>query len=204
MRMPSDVEIEADITALRDGFYKLTRKIGQFNILDEKLVPEGLKPHTRSISWLAEQVIKQQARLNLTEIGFVSVVDASSDIEQYDCIVNVNGREVLINLKVTAAKSQKGSRNDINKAYKLFKIFQKNKDTLLYYVIFKIKFKNTNIIFSDKDVIVFYVPWINEVYVNPSNHHLQANYEEPMHKRSVDDFLDLVDKEITIKKIPRK
>ncbi len=199
-----DAEIESDINVLQNGFYKLTRKIGHFNILDEKLVPEGLKPHTRSISWLAEQVVKQQARLNLVEIGFANVIDSDSDIEQYDCTVTVNGRDVLVNLKVTAATSQKGSRNDINKAYKLFRIFQQNKNTLLYYVVFKIKFENTDVIFIDEQPIVFYVPWINEVYANPSNHHLQANYEEPMKKRTVDEFLALVDEEITTKKIPRK
>jgi len=202
--MLPDQEIESDIKLLEEGFHKLMNKIKHFNILSKELVPEGLKPHTRSISWLAEQVFKQQARKNLSEIGFESLIDADSDIESFDCKVNINGRDVLVNLKVSAAKSKNGSRNDINKAYKLLKMFEYDEDTLLYYVIIKITFENTDVILVDGTPTVFYVPWIHEVYVNPSNHHLQANYELPMKKRTVAEFIRLIDEEIETKKVPRK
>ncbi len=49
-----------------DGVFSqlLTEILPVFKITDEKILPYGLKSHTRSISWLAEQVITQQTKYN--------------------------------------------------------------------------------------------------------------------------------------------
>ena len=49
-------------TEIKKGFELLVNKIKSFEIVNQDLLPEGLKPHTRSICWIAEQVILQNLR----------------------------------------------------------------------------------------------------------------------------------------------
>jgi hypothetical protein len=200
--MLSESEIKSDMSVLKQGFNTIIRKIDCFSILDKELVPEGLKPHTRSISWLVEQIVVQQTRKHLRLTEFEKVVASKSDVEQYDCKVNIKGNETLVNLKVTDVTKHNG-RNDINKAYKLYQIFKTNPKTRLYYVILKISFENVIVHFANEPPIVFYVPWVKEVYVNPSNHHLQASYYGQT-IRTTKEFVDLIDKELETKRLPRK
>lgn len=55
------------------GIYKhLIQLLPSFNITDEKILPYGLKPHTRSVSWLVEHKLSlnkqssERKNLNLT------------------------------------------------------------------------------------------------------------------------------------------
>ncbi len=201
--MLSENEIETDLEILKIGFNSCIRKIDKFEILNEGLVPEGLKPHTRSIAWLAEQVIVQGVRRFIDETEFESVVPNDSDIGLHDCIVRIRGNETLVNLKVTNIEKSH-TRNDINKAYKIQQAFIKNPDIRFYYVIIKLSFDNTIIKFVNEPPIVFYVPWIHDVYVNPSNHHLQASYFEPPTFRSVKQFVDEIENELVSKNLPKK
>jgi hypothetical protein len=50
-------DIEKDIAYLKGLYSRLIKILPSFNITDSKVLPCGLKPHTRSISWLVEQVI---------------------------------------------------------------------------------------------------------------------------------------------------
>lgn len=198
----SENEVKSDIKKLSVGFYNCIKKINEFEILDEQLVPEGLKPHTRSIAWLVEQVVVQGIRkyIHLTE--FDNVIANESDIELHDCTVKIGNNDLLVNIKVTNIDNSH-SRNDINKAYKIFKAFSENPDKRLYYVVIKLSFNNTKIKFMDNP-IVFYIPWIHDVYVNPSNHHLQASYYLPQTIRTVKQFVDEIEQQIISKKLPRK
>jgi len=201
--MLSKDEITTDLEILKNGFNSCIRKIKEFEILNEKLVPEGLKPHTRSIAWLAEQVIVQGVRKFIDGTGFESVVANDSDIGLHDCIVRIRGNDTLVNLKVTNVEKTH-TKNDINKAYKIQQAFIENPDMRFYYVIIKISFDNTKIKFVDEPPIVFYVPWIHDVYVNPSNHHLQAGYDKPPTFRSVQQFVGEIENEIVSKNLPKR
>lgn len=60
-------EIENVIQKLgrvKEIFRNLIKILPSFNITDEKILPYGLKPHTRSVSWIVEQVIVQQTKYN--------------------------------------------------------------------------------------------------------------------------------------------
>ena len=44
-----------EISKIRDILKTVALSVGQFNIIDESLIPYGLKPIARSMSWLIEQ-----------------------------------------------------------------------------------------------------------------------------------------------------
>ncbi len=50
-------------------FRKLLKILPSFDITNEKILPYGLRVHTRSISWLVEQVITQQTKFNSKKLG---------------------------------------------------------------------------------------------------------------------------------------
>ena len=47
---------------MQDLFLRVMQIIPSFDVADPKILPYGLKPHTRSVSWIAEQVIALQAK----------------------------------------------------------------------------------------------------------------------------------------------
>jgi len=49
-------EIIDDIKYLESLFKNLLKILPNFDITDKNVLPYGLKPHTRSVSWLVEQV----------------------------------------------------------------------------------------------------------------------------------------------------
>lgn len=53
-------EIEKDLEFVKNIYVKLLTILPSFDITDSKILPYGLKAHTRSVSWLIEQVITQQ------------------------------------------------------------------------------------------------------------------------------------------------
>lgn len=69
-------KVKDDLSFVERLFGKLLRILPSFDITDEKVLPYGLKPHTRSISWLVEQVITQQTKFNAKQLG---ITDAEFD-----------------------------------------------------------------------------------------------------------------------------
>ncbi len=55
-------QITEDIEFIKNIYKKLITILPSFNITDKDILPYGLKPHTRSVSWLVEQVITQQTK----------------------------------------------------------------------------------------------------------------------------------------------
>ena len=100
---------------LAETFQELTSSIVPgFKVLDEELVPEGLNPHTRSICWLAEQVILQNLKANKTSFSLSKVDYPVSDISPWDSALYFTDlkEEVYVNIKVSdVAKPRR--RNDI-------------------------------------------------------------------------------------------
>lgn len=63
MPKPTEVQIDAIQNELERIFTDfITQRISHFEVLKKEYLPEGLKPHTRSICWLAEQVILQNVK----------------------------------------------------------------------------------------------------------------------------------------------
>ena len=56
--------IKEELKTVKSLFLKVTDIIPSFNVTDPSILPYGLKPHTRSISWIAEQVITQQTKFH--------------------------------------------------------------------------------------------------------------------------------------------
>lgn len=64
--MKNEVElIKTESNNVKTLFQKVAQIIPSFHLTDPKILPYGLKPHTRSASWIVEQVIKQQIRTTL-------------------------------------------------------------------------------------------------------------------------------------------
>lgn len=189
--------IQYDADVLKYSFLFWAKKIKKFQILSKKLIPDGLKPHTRSISWLAEQVLVQTAKYSVLR-KISKVVPASSDINLYDCKIILNGHPVLVNVKVTQGSDNK---NDLNQAVRLYELFKKQPHSRLFYVILKIKFKNNFIYFLDESPTVIFAPWIADIYVNPKNGHLQANYYHSPKKRTTKEFVKILSRDPKVKKL---
>ena len=198
-----DVEkIEEIRSKILTSFNNCLSELVDCEILSSDCIPEGIKPHTRSIAWIAEQVIIQGIRKHIDQTSFEYLQNEESDTALNDCRAKIGNDEILINIKVTTAT--KRTKNDINKAYKLYKLFVDKPDTLLFYVIMKMKFTSNQVELVNDPPTVFYIPYIKSIYVNPSNHHLQADYYDTPVVRSVKEFTDEIIKQIKEKNLPEK
>ena len=195
-----DIEFYRNI--VYDSFNNCLPEIINCDIISRDCMPEGIKPHTRSIAWIAEQVIIQALRKHIKITKFDELHMTKSDIDLSDCIATVGKLEIKINVKVTASK--KRTKNDINKAYKIYKRFTDNPDELLFYVVLKMNFTDNQVRFSNEKPTVFYVPHIKKIYVNPSNRHLQSDYYDEPVIRTSKEFTDELIKQIKDKKIEEK
>ncbi len=196
--MSNGKSIQTDIDILQKSFYHYTKKIKKFQILSKKLVPDGLPPHTRSISWLVEEVILQKAKhTQLRKIA--KVIQASSDIKVHDCEIILNGRKIFVNVKITQTSKEEGGNNDFNKALRIYQFLKNHPNARLFYVIIRFKFQNNVIRFINEPPTVIYIPWIRKFSVNSSNHHLQANYYASPEKRTTKKFLKELWKNKTVK-----
>ncbi len=63
--------INEELQSIKNIFLDLLNILPSFNITDEKILPYGLKPHTRSISWIVEQVIVQQMKYHAKELNIL-------------------------------------------------------------------------------------------------------------------------------------
>jgi len=61
-------KIKKKIRMVQDVFNKVVQILPSFNITDKHVLPYGLKPHTRSVSWIVEQVVVQQAKYHRKKI----------------------------------------------------------------------------------------------------------------------------------------
>lgn len=193
--------IKSDIILLQKSFHIYTKELKKIKILSNKLVPDGLPSHTRSISWLMEAVILQKAKYKkLKHIS--NVIINKSDIQVYDCSLMINMRNVYVNVKFT--QEDKNNTNDFNQAFRIYDFLKKKPKSRLYYVIMKIKFKNNIVKLIDKPPTVIFAPWIQKFSVNIKNKHLQANYYGEMKKRSTKQFLILLWKHKEVKDESKK
>ena len=105
--------IYQEMERMKNIFSSVVRIIPKFNLTDPKILPYGLRPHTRSVSWIVEQVITQQTKYSRRAPGIQNVDIDMPDTCLHDCVVTGNNREkYYINVKITNA-NVKPSKNDI-------------------------------------------------------------------------------------------
>lgn len=183
--------IKTEVRAMHTLFRKVVDIIPSFDLTDPKVLPYGLRPHTRSISWIAEQVITQQAKYNRKKLGIQDVDIDMPDTCLHDCIVTKrNGKKYYVNIKITNAKGRP-NKNDIAAVEKLYMQYKANIDYRIIYIAFGFEFSNIRISFV-KNFIHAFSPQFLPVYVNPRNDKVQAYYQAPAEERTRSQFLRLL------------
>lgn len=177
---------------LEEVFTRLIKDVPSFEVLNKDVLPYGLKQHTRSICWLAEQVILQNVKKRQVEYGVTEYINPDSDISAWDACLGINGRSAngYINIKVSDV-TRPVRRNDIASVQKLISFYKEKPTALLFYVVIMLEFDG-NLIHFRKKPIVRYYPWIGDFVINSRNHHIQSVYETSIVERTTDDFIALV------------
>ena len=174
----------------------ITKKIPLFEVLRKEYLPEGLKPHTRSICWLAEQVILQNIKKFRSDFGLSDFKYPESDISPYDAkfkIDNISlGKDVFVNIKVTDS-TKPIRKNDIASVKTLLNFYRQNGEPLVFFVVIRLKFEE-NVIRFVEPIIVRYYPWVKDFVVNPRNEHIQSIYEAEIEEKSIEEFLKILRK----------
>ncbi len=160
--MPSEItnkykETSEEIERIEKAMKCVLNKIGEFKVLDEKLVPEGLKPIARSIAWLVDQVVVQNLKKYKDVCGIEEVEEPPHDLVQYDCILKLKEDDIecFINVKTSLTATDRTGRFDISKADKLIELYEERPDLLLLVAIIVVDFDNIFVKFED--LIVFNV-----------------------------------------------
>lgn len=182
--------IEKDLEFVKNIYLKLLTILPSFNVTDKKILPYGLKPHTRSVSWLVEQVITQQTKFRVKQLGLDDVNFDMPDTCLHDCEIKVGEKIYYVNVKIHNVAT-KENKNDIAAVEKLYMQYVTNLSYDLIYACFGISFKGINIKF-DPDYLCLFSPQFLPIYVNPRNDKIQAYYHhEPVH-RTREKFLKLL------------
>lgn len=108
-----------DIKYLESLFKNLLKILPNFDITDKKILPYGLKPHTRSVSWLVEQVIVQQTKYRAKELEIEDVNFDLPDTCLHDCEIYSNRKKYYVNIKIHNIGG-KENKNDISAVEKLY------------------------------------------------------------------------------------
>ncbi len=191
--MKRDVEaIVSDIKRLQTLCKNLLNILPNFDITNKKILPYGLRPHTRSVSWLVEQVIVQQMKYHAKELGIRDVNFDLPDTCLHDCEIYSDGEKYYVNVKIHNIDG-KENKNDISAVEKLYFQYTANPEYNLIYACFGIRFENIRVNF-DKDYLVLFSPQFMPIYVNPRNDKIQATYHHKVILRTREEFLSLLKK----------
>jgi len=195
MTPPNNSKIEEIGTEIERIFNEIVgNKIQKFEVLKKKDLPNGLKQHTRSICWLAEQVILQNTKKYAKKFNLTDFEYPPSDISPWDVKFRlnkiINERDIFVNVKITDV-TKPARKNDIASVKTLLNFYKQNQEPLLFYAVMKFKFDKNSIIFEDSPVVRYY-PWIKDFVVNPRNEHIQCFYEVDVEERSIEEFLELL------------
>ncbi len=174
---------------------KILNEISFEVINPESKIPLGFKKHTRSISWLAEQVISQHLMVNKKKYDLEKFEISETDISVFDFKIKFKDLKdiIYVNSKITWVQ-QKKQRNDMSSIKKLYTFYKENKNAKLFYLIFAFDYfgsKNNEIKFLDNIICGEYIK-MKDFYLNPRNEHLQAFYDVENIERSYDEFLEII------------
>ena len=183
-------KIVSELETIRGIYQSLLSILPSFDITDKEILPYGLKPHTRSVSWLVEQVITQQTKYRAKKLGLDEVAIDMADTCLHDCEIKIGARLFYVNVKIHNVET-KENKNDIAAVEKLYMQYAANANYRLIYACFGIRFRNINIQF-DKDYLNLFSPQFLPIYVNPRNDKIQAFYRHEPEYRTRADFLELL------------
>lgn len=183
-------KVKTDLRFVEDLFRKLLKILPAFDITDKKVLPYGLKPHTRSISWLVEQVVTQQTKFNAKELGIADAEFDFPDTCLHDCEIKAGVRSDFVNVKIHNMAGRE-NKNDIAAVEKLYMQYSAEPDYDLNYACFGVHFENIHIRF-DPDYLTVFSPQFLPIYVNPRNDKIQAFYHHPAEFRTRGEFLKLL------------
>ncbi len=191
--MPDDIAlVKREVDDVKQVFTKALKLFSSFDVTTAEALPYGLKPHTRSVSWLVEQVVCQSIRANDSEIGISEVNYELPDTELHDIEFVSQGVRYYVNIK-SHQVDKKANKNDISAVVKLYERYRDVPDYRLYYACIGIRFDtahaNRRIHFEETDMIVF-SPQFLPLYVNPTNDKIQAFYSHTPEFRTRDEFME--------------
>jgi len=183
-------QITEDIEFIGAMYKKLIAILPSFNVTDKDILPYGLKSHTRSVSWLVEQVITQQTKYRAKQLGLDDVNFDMPDTCLHDCEIKVGKKIYYVNVKIHNV-AMRENKNDIAAVEKLYMQYVANPSYDLIYACFGISFKGINIKF-DPDYFRLFSPQFLPIYVNPRNDKIQAYYYHELAYRTRKEFLKLL------------
>ena len=183
-------KVKDDLVFVEGLLRALLKILPSFDITDEKVLPYGLKPHTRSISWLVEQVITQQTKFNAKKLGIADAEFEFPDTCLHDCEIKTGARSYFVNVKIHNMAG-KDNKNDIAAVEKLYMQYAAEPGYDLIYACFGVHFDNIHIRF-DADYLKLFSPQFLPIYVNPRNDKVQAFYHHEPEFRSRQNFLELL------------
>lgn len=182
--------INTEMNIVKNIFSATVKLIPSFNITDEKILPYGLRAHTRSISWIVEQVITQQAKFHAKELGITDVEFNMPDTCLHDCIIIIGENRYYVNVKVHNADNRR-NKNNISAIAKLFMQYDSNPKYNLICISFGIRFQNQVVSF-DKELIQTFSPQFLPILVNQKTDKLQVLYHYASVYRTRKEFLRLL------------
>lgn len=181
--------LQSQLVELEEICSIVISSLPEFEIAGEEALPLGLKPHTRSVSWIVEQVINQRFYRLQNELGISNLDIEVPDTALHDLSFTRSGETFYVNIK-THQSGNKPNKNDISAVEKLYKAYLNDPDYNLYYAAFGIQINQLErmIRFESSDLLVF-SPQFMPLYVNPRNDKLQAFYRHTPEIRSREAFL---------------
>lgn len=183
-------EVKGDLQFIEGVFRNLLKILPSFDITDEKVLPYGLKPHTRSISWIVEQVVTQQTKFNAKALGLTNAEFDFPDTCLHDCEIKVGARSYFVNVKVHSMVGRE-NKNDIAAVEKLYRQYSAEPSCDLIYACFGVRFANVHARFAP-DHLNLFSPQFLPIYVNPRNDKIQAFSHHEPRERSRAAFLELL------------
>ncbi len=183
-------ELKGTIEFLDAVYRKLLKILPSFQVTDRSVLPYGLKPHTRSVSWLVEQVVTQQTKFRRADLGLDEVSFDMPDTSLHDCEIHVKQKKFWVNVKIHNMGGRE-NKNDISAVEKLYLQYHANPAYDLVYACFGIHFEDVSIRF-DADYLRLFSAQFLPIYVNPRNDKIQAFYHHEPQYRTRKEFLALL------------
>ena len=130
----------------------------------------------------------------MSKYGILDVTLPSTNVELYDCLIQINKKDYFVNLKTSLTLTKERGRFDVSKAVKLLKWYESNPDLILLVAIVKVELDKVTVHF--RDVIIFNVAWTPDIYYNRANHNLQTSADGRQIPRSNHNFVSLLRQKI--------
>jgi len=196
-------KVEAERQFIEAKIKELIRRIGPIPIASPEIMPFGWRKAAkgRTVWRIVEEIISQNLEKYAQELGFKQIKAADSEVGVYDFeFVLKDGSKSYVNIKSSVAGGKR-NKDDISKGEGLVQFYRENPESNLYVATFLIQF-NARMLIELLDCIVFPVPWIPDVYVNPSNNgNLQsADYKNIRNatKRTNEEFFEVLMAEMRV------